>query len=215
MEDKSNIPRILQAIKNNSMSMFSNFSAQARELKDGLMTVTFDHVNKCVIFQHGRTIVRLCLRTLTLKGIVMINDFRVEDVSKLLNAFTITPDHIAFNKPLLMSDRLIDGITPTECDEILQLMTYQYYEKVKYDVLKNHLHSIDDVIGLRNELDLRALGNHIHAIHNITYLQEVLDSKSEIGHEHRIEVIANLRNELDMRALGNHMHSIHDITNLK
>ena len=78
-----------------------------------------------------------------------------------------------------------------------------------------HTHVIANVTGLQAALDGKAALVHGHAIADVTGLQAALDNKSDLGHGHAIADVTNLQTELDNRAFVVHTHVIADTTGLQ
>lgn len=78
-----------------------------------------------------------------------------------------------------------------------------------------HTHTIANVTGLQAALDGKAALVHGHAIADVTGLQVALDGKSDVGHGHAIADVTNLQTELDNRAFVSHTHTISNVTGLQ
>ena len=74
---------LLKAL-NNNVSTFSHLANEAKELSDGVIRICFDAVNKCIIFKWGSNIVRLNMQTLSITGLLYVNDFPLSSFNDLL-----------------------------------------------------------------------------------------------------------------------------------
>ena len=76
---------LLKAL-NNNVSTFSHLANEAKELSDGVLRIMFDAVTKCIIFKWGSNIVRLNMQTLTITGLLFVNDFPVSSFKELFDS---------------------------------------------------------------------------------------------------------------------------------
>ena len=74
---------LLKAL-NQNVSTFSHLANEAKELSDGVIRICFDSVSKCVIFKWGSNIVRLNMQTLSITGLLYVNDFPLSSFNDLL-----------------------------------------------------------------------------------------------------------------------------------
>jgi Phage tail repeat like len=81
--------------------------------------------------------------------------------------------------------------------------------------LLNHQHQVSSIDGLQDALDAKALANHQHQVSGIDGLQEALDTKALVNHQHQVSGIDGLQEELDTKALVNHQHQVSGIDGLQ
>jgi Phage tail repeat like len=75
--------------------------------------------------------------------------------------------------------------------------------------------NLQDIIGLQDALDAKALLNHQHQVSSIDGLQDALDAKALANHQHQVSGIDGLQEALDTKALVNHQHQVSGIDGLQ
>lgn len=77
-----------------------------------------------------------------------------------------------------------------------------------------HSHAVEDVTGLRAELDGKAAAVHGHSISDVESLQATLDAKAAAVHGHGMADVSGLSAALAAKADAAHLHAISDVTGL-
>ena len=61
--------KLLMEALNRNVAMFSNHANEVRELSNNLMRISFENVNKSIVFRFGNQIVRINLQHLAITGL--------------------------------------------------------------------------------------------------------------------------------------------------
>lgn len=121
----------------------------------------------------------------------------------------VTPDNLAYFKTK-QDEYNLDTFA-----ESFALKSHTHLPEEAGAAPLSHGHQIDDVGGLQEALDEKAITTHTHELGDVIGLQGAINGKAEASHTHTMVNITDLQGALNEKAPLSHNHAIADVTELQ
>ena len=118
------------------------------------------------------------------------------------------PPHTHYSKDILDFEEAVLKICPGFTGEITMDQVIGLVDELNKKSNVGHVHTMSEISGLDEKFDTKSDVGHKHEIDDVSGLETALGTKSNIGHGHMIDDINGLIDELSVKADQDHGHDV-------